>query len=176
MRFRVAQKSDIDCIMRIVEDARASLASLGVDQWQQQYPDRGVFESDCAHGNSYVLEDEDGKVVGTIMVGFDGEPGYDAIEGGPWLTSGSSKSPCYGVVHRIAADKTGKGIGYQLLEGAENLARQGGYQSVRIDTHPNNLPMTKLLNKRGYKPCGTIYLDPIQGGASPERTAYEKLL
>ena len=46
---------------------------------------------------------------------------------------------------------------------------------MRIDTHPGNAPMRRLLLKRGYAECGTVYIDHAEG-ATPDRVAYEKLL
>ena len=85
--------------MSILADGRASLAALGIDQWQGGYPHRAVIEDDTARGDSYVVEADD-RIVATAMIGFSGERDYDRIEEGSWLTSCTSERPCYGVVHR----------------------------------------------------------------------------
>ena len=87
--------------MSILADGRASLAALGIDQWQGGYPHRAVIEDDTARGDSYVVEADD-RIVATAMIGFSGERDYDRIEEGSWLTSCTSERPCYGVVHRVA--------------------------------------------------------------------------
>ncbi|WP_270299569.1 hypothetical protein, partial [Eggerthella sinensis] len=98
MQFRRTRERDIDRIMAILADGRASLAALGIDQWQGGYPHRAVIEADVARGDSYVVEDE-GGVIATAMIGFAGERDYDRIEEGAWLTACTSNDPCYGVVH-----------------------------------------------------------------------------
>ena len=132
--------------MSILADGRASLAALGIDQWQGGYPHRAVIEDDTARGDSYVAEADD-RIVATAMIGFSGERDYDRIEEGSWLTSCTSERPCYGVVHRVAVASDGKNRGAAtfLLARAEELARANGSASVRIDTHPGNAPMRKLL-------------------------------
>ena len=177
MYFRKTSENDIDRIMSIVSDGRKSIAALGLDQWQGGYPHRGVIEADVARGDSYLVEDEDGTIMGTAMVGFAGERDYDHIEGGSWLTSCTSQNPCYGVVHRVAtaAESRGRGAAAYLFTCAEQLAREHGAQSVRVDTHPGNQPMHRLLAKCGYTRCGIIYIAHAEG-STPERIAYEKLI
>ena len=62
---------------------------------------------------------------------------------------------------------------YEIL--AEELALGWGRGSVRIDTHPGNLPMQRMLEKQGYKKCGIIR---ICGGSEDGavRIALEKVL
>lgn len=162
--------------MTILADGRASLAALGIDQWQGGYPHRAVIEADVARGESYVVEDG-GRIIATAMVGFAGERDYDRIDEGAWLTSCSSDRPTYGVVHRVAvaADGKNRGVATFLLARAEDLARANGSASVRIDTHPGNAPMRGLLEKAGYAQCGVIYIAHAEEG-TPERIAYERLV
>lgn len=176
MRFRRAGASDIDRVMDILADGRRSLAALGIDQWQGSYPHRGAVEGDVARGDSYLVEDGE-RAVATAMIGFAGERDYDAIEGGAWLTESRSDNPRYAVIHRVAVDAAsqGRGAATFLLARAEELSRERGADSVRIDTHPGNGPMRRLLEKRGFSPCGTIRIAHADGGI-PERIAYEKLV
>lgn len=177
MQFRKTNPHELDRIMELLADGRTALGALGIDQWQGGYPHREAIEHDVAHGDSYVIEDE-GVLIATAMIGFSGERDYDRIEGGTWLTSCLSDNPCYAVVHRVAVDSACKGRGAAtfLLDRAECLARERGYASVRIDTHPGNAPMRKLLIKNGFTECGTIYIGHADGEATPERIAYERLV
>lgn len=176
MEFRKACACDLGRIMEIVEDGRAALASLGIDQWQGGYPDQAVFEEDIAHGESYVAE-EAGAVAAIMMSSFRGEPIYDRIDHGAWLTDSSSENPNYGVVHRVAVgrDFRGQGAASFLIGCAEELARRQQLASVRIDTHPGNAPMRKMLAKLGYAECGIVYVS-YAGDGVPERIAFEKVL
>ncbi len=176
MHFRKSTPDDIDCIMDILTHGRRAIAALGIDQWQGGYPHRDVVEQDVARNESYVVEDE-GSVIATVMIGFSGEACYDFIAGGKWLTPGDSRDPRYAVLHRVAvgAHSQGKGVATFLLKEAECLVREQDFASVRIDTHPGNTPMRRLLEKCGYTSCGTIFIAHAEG-ASPDRTAYEKLV
>lgn len=176
MLFRASTESDIDRIMEIIEEGRAALAALGVDQWQGGYPNRDAVAGDVARGESFVVEDE-GQVLATAMISLGGEAIYDRLTGGAWLTASTSDAPRYAVVHRVAVSNacTGRGVGGFLMASAEGHARACGCESVRVDTHERNAPMRRLLERAGYARCGIVLIDHAEG-ATPERTAYEKTL
>lgn len=175
MQFRKATSNDIDDIMDILTHGRRAIAALGIDQWQGGYPHRDIVERDVARRESYVVEDE-GAVIATVMIGFSGEECYDIITDGTWLTQSDSRDPHYAVLHRVAVGtrSRGRGVATFLLEEAERIVRAQGFESVRIDTHPGNTPMRKLLEKSGYTACGTIFIAHAEE-ATPDRIAYEKL-
>ena len=180
MYLRRACETDIDAIMEVLEGGKAALKALGIDQWQGGYPHRSNIEEDVARGESYVLVDEEGNaetVLATAMISLQGERIYDAIEGGAWLTSTNSSNPRYGVLHRVAvrANCQGRGIGSEFLRQAEAFLRECGAESARIDTHPGNAVMIRLLEKCGYTRCGIVFITHAEDGI-PDRFAYEKLL
>ena len=57
MNFRKSTFDDVDRILEIIEKAKIELRKLGLEQWQNGYPDREVIENDIKSGISYVLED-----------------------------------------------------------------------------------------------------------------------
>ena len=94
------------------------------------------------------------------------------ISEGEWLTDID-----YAVIHRIAVDSELKNKGYasKFLNKLEEIARKNGRFSMKIDTHHENMPMKRLLEKNGYTYCGVIYLDKgVEIG--DKRIAYEKRL
>lgn len=163
--------------MEILVQGRISLAALGIDQWQGGYPHREVIEGDIKRGESYVAADEDGVPVATAMIARRDEIDYRSITDGTWLTESFEDSPCYVVVHRVAVSPQSKhgGIAASILDYAADIARDLGCTSLRIDTHPGNVPMQKLLEKARFTRCGIIFISHAEG-ATPERFAYEKLL
>src|SRR5699024_4254120 len=74
-----------------------------------------------------------------------------------------------------AAESRGRGAAVFAMAGAEGLARERGAASVRVDTHPGNVPMQRLLGRCGYVRCGIILIGHAEG-ATPERVAFEKLV
>ena len=156
---------DVPAIMTLVEAAVRRLAAMGVDQWQDGYPNRGRIEQDVAEGIGYVIEEAD-RVVAYGAVIFTGEDAYRAIDGG-WLTEEEN----YVVVHRmcVAEEVVGHGFGRRFMEAAEQLSR-GRVQSFRVDTHADNRVMQSLLPRLGFTRCGIIYFE------SRHLIAFEKIL
>lgn len=162
--------------MEVLGDGRRAIGSLGIDQWQLGYPERSLIESDVKRGVSYVALDDEGAIAGTMVLDFEGEPTYDQIDGS-WLADSTSSSPDYGVIHRMAVadDHRNQGVARFMFDQAKVLADERGVTSLRVDTHPGNIPMNNLIKSCGYTYCGVILIGHA-GEASPERLAYELLL
>ena len=163
MEIRRSTEQDFERMMAIYAHARAFMAAHGnPNQWgPTHWPPEALIHSDIASGNSYVCE-HGGRVVGTFyfIQGKDIEPTYANIVDGAW----ASDSP-YGVVHRIAADGSVRGVGAYCINWAY---AQCGH--MRIDTHGDNAVMQRLLEKLGFERRGTIF---VREDNDP-RIAYEK--
>ena len=176
LTIRRATEADIPAVELVLRDGKASIAELGIAQWQSaNYPSRVEVARDVAAGACYLAEDADGTPLGTIALLFDGEPMYDHIDGA-WLTDSTSAAPRYGTLHRTAVSRSAarRGVMSALFAEAERIARERGVESLRADTHPGNTPMRRLLERLGYTACGIAML--TRDEPEPERVAYEKLL
>lgn len=167
MNFRKSTNDDIDSIMRIIKQAQDYFKENNIDQWQNNYPNVETIENDIAEDDSYVLL-KDNKVCATSVISFKGERNYDKIYEGKWLSDES-----YAVIHRIAVDNTIKGCGLsgEIIKRAEELCRENNINSIRVDTHEENISMQKALKKNGFEYCGVIFL---ADGA--KRIAFEKII
>ena len=168
--IRKTETKDLEIIMPIFSEARKTIASLGIDQWQNGYPSQTVIEQDIYKEQSYcVIVGE--KICATFAILLHGEPTYDEIFDGKWLT-GDEKGQ-YLAIHRvaIALSSRGSGLSGKIIDYAAELATSLGKRSLRIDTHEGNIVMRRMLEKNGFTHCGIIYLN--DGG---KRVAYEKIL
>jgi len=158
MIIRPATLSDLESLLTIYETARQFMRESGnLNQWTGGYPPASLVTQDIQNGNSFVCE-EDGQILGVFCY-FDGpDPTYDYIEGA-WLNDRP-----YGVIHRIAVAAHRRGVAAACYDWA--LTR---CDDLRIDTHADNRPMQRSLQKYGFTPCGTIYL----ANGDP-RIAYQK--
>lgn len=198
LTIRPTTPADLEGVMAIIEEARRTIAALGIDQWQKGSPNRTHIETDLALGQSFVVTADvsaaevsaadaspaetsahgapsDGDVpVATFALLRGGEPTYGVIEGA-WLTPGwdGAGNPTYIAIHRVAVSvaRRGTGVSTAMLNYAEYVAREAGRISLRIDTHHGNVVMRRMLEKHGFIPCGTIHLED-----GDPRVAYEKLL
>ena len=169
MEFIHAKKKDLTEIMQVIGQAQAYLASQHIEQWQNGYPNETAILKDIKNKESYIVKSEDSSLIATAMFTTRNEPTYKTIEG-DWITETDAS---YGVIHRMAVNKgfRGTGIAKFIFNQCEQTLKHNKIQSMRIDTHEDNLGMQALLKKLGYVFCGVIYLEN-----SDKRLAFEKLI
>ncbi len=160
MSIRLANTNDITRIEAIFFCAKQFMRENGnKHQWSGTYPEREIIERDISTKSCYVYE-LDNQIVGVFSL-FDGpDPTYEKIYDGEWPNDND-----YAVIHRIALTVHGKGIAEECYE--FGLKRKG---VLRIDTHRDNIPMQRSLEKNGFTRCGIIYL-----ASGDERIAFCKI-
>ena len=173
MKIVPLQMEHVDRVCEITDQAKAQLAGLGLSQWQKGYPNRQIWESDVATGMGRAVVDDDGQVVAAYAFQTTPDASYFDIKG-TWMTGITDP---YASVHRVAVADGCKGQGIAKMIFAESFreAREQGFRSVRIDTHPGNEPMKRALAKSGFTQCGEITL--VGGSEDGDlRIAFETML
>ena len=156
--IRTAQPSDWQDIMDIYANARRFMREAGnPTQWGNTFPPEELIREDIRLGRGYVCE-IDGRVQGVFAMIPGEDPTYRVIQGA-WLND----LP-YCAVHRVANRGEVKGVASQILTWA---FEQCG--NIRIDTHDDNLPMQRVLEKNGFVKCGRIWIED-----GTPRIAYQK--
>lgn len=159
MRIRPATNSDFDEIRRIYAMARIYMRESGnPDQWKDNYPPDDLIRKDIKEGKSFVCE-EAGELLGVFFYAVGEDPTYRKIYDGAWLNA----EP-YGVIHRIAVASHGRGVASFCFAYALSQC-----PNLKIDTHADNLPMQRALEKNGFSRCGMIHLENGE-----ERIAFQK--
>jgi len=157
MEIRSLCKDDLPAVMEIYGSSRKFMAENGnAGQWGEDYPSKELVESFIGKGGYAVMEN--GEITGVFILS-DKEDSYKSIDG-QWLDDNP-----YGVIHMIASGGARKGAGQFILDWC--LEKTG---NIRIDTHINNIPMRRLLEKNNYIYCGIISL-----GVRGERIAFQKV-
>ena len=150
---------DLNEVCRIYADARDFMRESGnPNQWKDIHPAREIIERDIQAGLSYVCVC-DGEIAAVFFFSTEREPTYGKIDGA-WVND----EP-YGVVHRIARARNAAGAGAFCIGWCLEQCR-----NLRIDTHRDNVPMRRLLDKMGFSYCGFIWLENGE-----ERLAFQKL-
>ena len=170
MKIRLSTFEDVAEIMEIINDAKELLASLKIDQWQNGYPNAEQIENDINNRESYIVVNDEEKIVATAMFTTNKEPTYKKVIDGNWLINEAKK---YGVIHRLAIKKEFRklGIAQFIFNEFHQKLKDKNIQSLKIDTHEDNLGMQSLIKKIGYKYCGIIYTS-----YNAKRLAYEKII
>ena len=115
-----------------------AMNAAGNFQWDNNYPNAGVFENDIRLKQLWIAE-EDGEIAGVSAITMDQESEYASVG---WDIT----EPAI-VTHRLAVNQKfrGKGIAVALLMQAEHVALNGGVNILRIDTNTNNMATQKLF-------------------------------
>lgn len=161
--LRLAAMNELDIAMDIIDSAKAHLKTQGIDQWQTGYPDEACIKSDILAERGFFAVEGD-EILGYLCVDYVGEPAYRDMRG-TWNTAED-----YVVVHRMAfSDKArGKGASSAVFQLVEDMSRERGITSFRVDTDEGNKKMQHVLKKSGFTYCGTIWFD------SSEKIAFDK--
>ncbi len=153
MRIEQAVREQLPEIMEIYSKARSFMAENGnPSQWGGGYPSRELLEGDLERGQLYVcLEKEQLAAVFVFFVGE--EPNYREIRDGQW-----KNDRIYGTLHRIASSGIRRGAATFCVRWCQEQCCLRG-ADMRGDTHEDNLPMQRVLEKNGFQRCGTIFVE-----------------
>jgi ribosomal protein S18 acetylase RimI-like enzyme len=150
MQIRLATHQDIAALMALVRRVVGNL------QWDESYPNEGVFERDIDLKQLWIAETGP-DIAGIAAITMDQEPDYAQVG---WDIS----EPAI-VVHRLAVDPAfrGAGVASSLMQTAEQIAVERGISAVRVDTNTQNAATQRLFPKLGYQLAGEISLEMRPG-------------
>lgn len=174
--IRKSEIADIEQIMQLFDMARKTMATLGIDQWQDGYPYKENILTDIENDESYVVTDENGDICATFMLMKRNESTYEKIYDGAWVTQNDVP---YATIHRITVspemrasateNKETKPISRIIIDYAKDFVKENNLVGgIKIDTHEGNIAMRKMLEKNGFVYCGVILLTDGQ-----KRVAYQ---
>lgn len=114
---------------------------------------REKVQADCQF---LCQEENSGDIVGAFVLNDDPAGAY---ENAAW----SRKVPQggYMVCHTLAIspDRMGKGLGRQIVEYCVQYAKKHGFEAIRLDVVPDNLPARKLYERCGFSYVGDVDLE-----------------
>ena len=181
MNIRPMKEQDIPQLLELYAHARKYMLEVGnPNQWADDYPSRKILLEDINNGGYVILDEKSNDVhngnqkenqiknnkkkptiIGAFILEENAhELAYDTIDG-KWLNNDP-----YAVIHRCATLHNQKGIGQFFMDWCFEKC-----SNIRVDTHKDNLPMIKFLEKNHFTYCGIVHYEKV--GA---RLAYQKLL
>ena len=155
--IRIANLEDIQIISDIAVIVRKSMLNGGLNQWLGDYPAYQDFHKDFLKDGLFVLE-EDNQILGSLSILPEDDLAYLEVH---WESDKAL------VIHRILVNPLfqGKGKGKEMINYAIQKGQKEGFTGIKIDTHPNNIKMQKMLKSLDFVYRG--YLSSIN------RLAYE---
>ena len=147
MLLRHATLQDIPAVMALVRRVVPLMRATGNLQWDDHYPNPGVFERDVTLGQLWLAEIGN-EIAGVAAITTDQEPEYANVG---WDIQETAI-----VVHRVAVHPAfqGKGVAKALMQQAETVATERRIPVLRIDTNSHNQATQSLFPKLGYTYAG----------------------
>lgn len=164
MKIRVATLGELDTVIRLREDMKRELGARGLDQWQDDYPDRHTmidgFAEDLAAGHTWFAEHH-GQVVGMVTANT-------ATAADLWTPTEVAESL---FVHRLtrAVDSPIRGVGRLLLAHVDHLAAARGRTWLRLDAWTTNTELHAYYLRQGFRYVGTV-----AGHHTPSAARFER--
>ena len=150
--IRHATHADLPALLLLIRDCVAAMRAVGIEQWDEVYPNAETIERDMASGTLDVwIEDE--TVVACIVVDSHLDPLWQGLDWGP-------NSEPAAAVHRLMVhpSQQGRGLAKRLMLHAEHVARERSCVSIRLDTFQDNPVAMALYPRLGYRPTGTAMM------------------
>jgi len=149
--IRCAKILEIPDILELTKACAKHMEKKGIFQWNKTYPSKLAFEKDVSRKELFVLKSEN-NMIGCITITPFMDEEYTPVK---WLTPNENNI----YIHRLAVkpEHQGKGHAQQLMNFAENYARDNGYISIRLDTFSQNNRNQKFYEQRGYQRLENIY-------------------
>jgi ribosomal protein S18 acetylase RimI-like enzyme len=145
--------AELDEILALTRACGQHMRAQGIDQWDENYPDRESLHRDLSEGSLFVYSEEN-ALMGIVVLNEKQDEEYAQIK---WSTAEADKNL---VVHRLAVhpDFQGRGIAQKLMDFAEAYARSKHYSSIRLDTFSQNPRNQRFYRMRGYTELGAVFL------------------
>lgn len=151
-QIRKATLEDVDRLIKLVHDCISAMRAMGIDQWDDVYPDRRTVERDVAAGTLEVLYDSQG-ILACITLDQSMDPMWQGLD---WT---ADSEPAV-AVHRLMVDPAvqGRGCARLLMAHAEEGARRQGFRSIRLDCFLQNPRAMSFYSSLGYRRTGTAMM------------------
>ncbi len=135
--IRLANSQDLSAIDALALNTIEAMHTDGLFQWSNDYPRKEHFAQDIEKDFCYVYAQGE-NILGVMSVMPENEESYREIS---WIKEHSL------VLHRlmVSPDSRRKGIAKAMVLFAYELVALKKVESLKIDTHPHNLPMRNLL-------------------------------
>ena len=152
MEITMATEQHLDESLRLCRNCSKIMKTKGIDQWDEVYPNKEIFQEDINNHSLYIAVVENSEeMMGCIVLNDCQEPEYKAVE---W----SYRQGNIAVIHRLMVHPNyeGKGVARNLVEFIEKLAKENGYTAIRLDVFSQNLRAINFYKRQGYQVSGKV--------------------
>lgn len=150
MEIRKADLSDLDEIIEIYKNVIITMEKNNIHQWDEIYPNSSILNEDILNDEMYVGV-IDNIIVSVAVLNSEFDEQYI---NGKWQYSNKN----FAIVHRLCVNPfyQNKKIGNKTMLMIEELLRNEGIESIRLDAFSENPYALKMYEKLGYKKVGEV--------------------
>ncbi len=151
MKIEKVHILNLDAIFSLTKSCAKHLIENEIFQWNEYYPSKEVLKNDIELNQLWKLV-ENNLIIGIIALTEIEDVEYKSVK---WLTENDTNL----YIHRLAVHPNyqGKGYAQQLMNFAENYAKEHNYDSIRLDTFSKNIRNQQFYEKRNYIKLESIY-------------------
>ncbi len=151
MKIEKVHLLNLDAIFSLTKSCAKHLIENEIFQWNEYYPSKEVLKNDIELNQLWKLV-ENNLIIGIIALTEIEDVEYKSVK---WLTENGANL----YIHRLAVHPNyqGKGYAQQLMNFAENYAKEHNYDSIRLDTFSKNIRNQQFYEKRNYIKLESIY-------------------
>lgn len=149
LNFRLAQNTDFKDVVTLFNNAIAKMNSIGINQWDNIYPNPKILKDDILRKQMYLVFHEN-ILVATYVLNQECDDKYAT---GSWKYPESK----YFIIHRLCVNPQlqSKGIGTLTMLHIEDFLRKIGVETIRLDAFILNPYAVKMYEQLGYLKVGT---------------------
>ncbi len=155
LNIRQAVPEDLTAIVELYDGVIDLFqAQTGNTGWRRGvYPTETDFQKAIETGTLYL-----GELEGRLAAGMILTQGTDKTYGEPpWRVDAPDEETA--VIHTLGVSPafSGRGLAFQMIEGAVTLAREKGWRALRLDVLEDNVPAQRLYQRAGF-----VYIETKQ--------------
>jgi GNAT superfamily N-acetyltransferase len=150
MEILQAKPIDLVEILYLVKVCIADMNARGLTHWNSSYPGTSVIQHDLDEGRVFLYKDK-GVCKGMVTLSSQAPAEYGQLS---FYSEGAK--PLYLMrmaVHPLWQDK---GIASALIEFAQQMARENGYDCIRLDVYQPSEQERQLCIGENFKEVGTF--------------------
>ncbi|MDD5928982.1 MAG: GNAT family N-acetyltransferase [Spirochaetales bacterium] len=148
MNYTKAIINQLEEVFSVYSNAIIAMEKDGIPQWDEIYPDKAIIKEDIEKAQMYIGTENE-KIAVCFVLNTECDEEY---KNGKWSFPDSN----FCVIHRlcVSPEFQHKGIAGKTMNYIEELCKENGFDSIRLDCFTKNPYSIKLYNKAGYSVTG----------------------
>ena len=151
MKIEQAKPIELIDVYYLFKECAKDMNLDGIFHWNQYYPGMNLIDQQIQNKNLYIVK-YNGICIGCMVLNEKSIAEYNDIS---WTDkSAKSLNIQWLAIHPLWK---GKGIDKELIEFADNYAKESGFGVTRLDVYASNESGLSMCNSQGYNERGEIF-------------------